>query len=78
MPTFTVKSPNSSEPHLGQDDTKSSGRFTVQDLLFQADFVGDRTFNPDILLIAGAIYIAMTLPLGALVGVVERRWAILR
>jgi aspartate/glutamate/glutamine transport system permease protein len=59
-------------------NTSLAGTITVADLLFQADFVGDRTFNPDILLIAGAIYIAMTLPLGALIGVVERRLAIQR
>ena len=59
-------------------NTSLSSTIAVEDLLFQADFVGNRTFNPDILLLAGLIYIAMTLPTGALVNAVERKWAILR
>ncbi len=59
-------------------NTSLAGTITVGDLLFQAEFVGNRTFNPDILLIAGAVYVALTLPTGALVNLVERRWAILR
>jgi His/Glu/Gln/Arg/opine family amino acid ABC transporter permease subunit len=59
-------------------NTSLASSVTVAELLFQADFAISRTFNPDILLIAGAIYVALTLPTGALVNVVERRWAILR
>lgn len=59
-------------------NTSLAGVIAVEDLLFQADFVGNRTFNPDILLIAGAVYVALTLPIGALVNLVERRWAIKR
>jgi putative glutamine transport system permease protein len=59
-------------------NTSLASTITVADLLFQADLVTDRTFNPDVLLIGGALYVAMTLPLGALVGVIERRWAIVR
>ena len=59
-------------------NTSLAGSITVGELLAQADFVGNRTFNPNTLLIAGAIYIALTLPTGALVNVVERRWAIKR
>ncbi|MGA7730235.1 MAG: amino acid ABC transporter permease [Chloroflexia bacterium] len=59
-------------------NTSLAGTVTVQELFFQSRFVQDRTFNPDILLLSGAIYLAMTLPLGALVSVIERRWAILR
>lgn len=59
-------------------NTSLAGTITVGDLLFQSEFVGNRTFNPNILLIAGAIYIMLTLPLGGLVNVVERRWAIKR
>jgi putative glutamine transport system permease protein len=59
-------------------NTSLATSITVPELLHQAEFVGDRTFNPNILLIAGAIYIALTLPLGAAVNVVERRWAIQR
>ena len=59
-------------------NTSLASTITVADLLFQADLVQDRTFNPDILLIAGALYVSMTLPLSALVNVIERRWAIVR
>ena len=59
-------------------NTSLAGTVAVPEVLYQADFVGSRTFNPNILLIAGAIYIALTLPLGGLVNVVERRWAIKR
>jgi ABC-type amino acid transport system permease subunit len=59
-------------------NTSLASTITVGDLLFQSDFVGNRTFDPNILLIAGAIYIALTLPLGGLVNVAERRWAIKR
>lgn len=59
-------------------NTSLASTITVADLLFQGDLVTDRTFNPDVLLIAGALYVAMTLPLGALVSVIERRWAIVR
>jgi His/Glu/Gln/Arg/opine family amino acid ABC transporter permease subunit len=59
-------------------NTSLASTITVGDLFFQSDWVGNQTFNPNILLIAGAIYVALTLPLGALIGVVERRWAIKR
>jgi glutamate transport system permease protein len=59
-------------------NTSLAGTISVEDLLFQANLVGNRTFNPDILLIAGAIYIALTLPTGVLVNFVERRWAFQR
>jgi His/Glu/Gln/Arg/opine family amino acid ABC transporter permease subunit len=59
-------------------NTSLAGTITVQELFFQSRLVQDRTFNPDILLLAGAIYLALTLPLGAVVNVIERRWAILR
>jgi putative glutamine transport system permease protein len=59
-------------------NTSLASTITVADLLFQASFVQDRTFNPDVLLIAGLVYLALTLPLGLAVNAVERRWAILR
>lgn len=58
-------------------NTSLASTISVADLLFQAELVRDRTFI-DTLLLAGALYVAMTLPLGALVNVVERRWAIQR
>jgi glutamate transport system permease protein len=59
-------------------NTSLAGTVTVGELLFQARFVQDRTFNPDILILAGAIYLALTLPLGVAVSAIERRWAIIR
>ena len=59
-------------------NTSLATTITVGDLMIHAQIVTDRTFDPNILLIAGAIYVSMTLPLGALVSVVERRWAIQR
>lgn len=59
-------------------NTSLASTITVGELLFQADFVGNRTFNPNILLIAGAIYVALTLPTGALFNVIERHWLIKR
>lgn len=59
-------------------NTSLAGTVTVAELLFQINFVQNRTFNPDVILLGGAIYLAMTLPLGALISVIERKWAILR
>ena len=59
-------------------NTSLASTISVADLLFQSQLVGSRSFNPDILLLAGAIYVALTLPTGVLVNVVERRWAIQR
>jgi His/Glu/Gln/Arg/opine family amino acid ABC transporter permease subunit len=59
-------------------NTSLASTVTVADLLFESSFVQDRTFNPDVLLIAGLIYLAMTLPLGVAVNAIERRWAIAR
>ena len=59
-------------------NTSLASTVTVGELLFQSSFVQDRTFNPDVLLIAGLVYLALTLPLGLVVNAVERRWAIAR
>ncbi len=59
-------------------NTSLASTITVADLFFQADFIGNRTFNPDILLIAGAVYVALTLPIAGAINLVERRWAIKR
>ena len=59
-------------------NTSLASTITVADLLFQADLVSSRTFDPNILLIAGAIYIALTLPIAGVINLVEQRWAIKR
>jgi His/Glu/Gln/Arg/opine family amino acid ABC transporter permease subunit len=59
-------------------NTSLASTITVGELLFQAQFVNDRTFSPYILPIVGVVYLAMTLPMGALVNAIERKWAIHR
>jgi putative glutamine transport system permease protein len=59
-------------------NTSLASTITVADLLFQSDLVSSRTFNPDVLLITGLIYLGLTLSVGAVVNLVERRWAIKR
>jgi His/Glu/Gln/Arg/opine family amino acid ABC transporter permease subunit len=59
-------------------NTSLASTITVAELYSQAQFVNDRTFNPLILPLVGLIYLAMTLPLGSLVSVIERKWAIHR
>ena len=59
-------------------NTSLAYAITVEELFYQGLFVNDRTFSPWILPLVGVIYLSMTLPLGALVGVIERKWAIQR
>lgn len=59
-------------------NTSLAGAITIPELLFQGDLVGSRTFNPDILLIVGLMYVALTLPIAGVINLVERRWAIKR
>ncbi len=59
-------------------NTSLASAVAVGDLVYQSDFIAGRTFDPNILLITGAIYLALTLPLGVLFNDLERRWAIKR
>ena len=59
-------------------NTSLASTITVAELLFQSDLVSSRTFNPDVLLITGLVYLVLTLSVGAVVNLVERRWAIKR
>jgi len=59
-------------------NTSLAGAITIPELLFQGDLVGSRTFNPNILLIIGLIYVALALPIAGVINLVERRWAIKR
>ena len=59
-------------------NTSLAYTISVGELFFQGNFVEARTFNPYILPLVGAIYVALTLPLGALVSFIERKWAIQR
>lgn len=59
-------------------NTSLASTITVGELLFQSDLVSSRTFNPDILLITGLVYLGLTLTVGTVVNLVEQRWAIRR
>lgn len=59
-------------------NTSLASIISIGELFFQGNFVEARTFNPLILPLVGVIYVALTLPLGALVGYIERKWAIQR
>jgi putative glutamine transport system permease protein len=59
-------------------NTSLAFTISVGELFFQGRFIDGRTFNPVLLPLVGAIYVALTLPLGALVNYIERKWAIQR
>lgn len=59
-------------------NTAIAQTITVGELLFQADVINSRTFDADVFLIAGGLYLAMIIPLAILVNVLEQRWAIKR
>lgn len=59
-------------------NTSLASAITIPELFFQGERVGSDTFNPDILLIIGLIYVALTLPIAGVINLVERRWAIKR
>ena len=46
---------------------------SVPELLFQAELIEGRTFNPDVFIIAGLLYLVLTIPLGGLVNLIEQR-----
>lgn len=59
-------------------NTSLAYTISVGEIFFQGTFVEARTFNPYILPMVGAMYVALTLPTGALVNYIERKWAIQR
>src|SRR5207245_1731624 len=59
-------------------NTSLCSAVAVPEVLYQAEVIEGRTFSPDIFLIAGMLYIGLTLPLGALVNLVERRFSLVR
>jgi len=59
-------------------NTSLAYTISVGEIFFQGTFVEARTFNPIILPMVGAMYVALTLPTGALVNYIERKWAIQR
>jgi putative glutamine transport system permease protein len=54
-------------------NTSLSGTIAVPDLLFQARVIESRTFNGNVLLVAGLMYIALATALGLLVNFAEAR-----
>lgn len=59
-------------------NTSLASAVAVPELLYQAEVVEGRTFNPDIFVIAGAIYLLITLPLAGLVNLAEQRLSLSR
>jgi His/Glu/Gln/Arg/opine family amino acid ABC transporter permease subunit len=59
-------------------NTSVASAITVPDLIYQAGFIEGRTFDPNIFVIVGVIYVAINIPLGLLVNFVERRLQIVR
>lgn len=59
-------------------NTSLANIISVGELLRQAEVVYSRTFKISSMLIAAAIYVALTLPIGALANLAEQRWAIKR
>lgn len=59
-------------------NTSLASAIAVPELLYQSRVVEARTFNPNILLIAGAMYLAITIPAGAAVNLLESRMSLAR
>jgi aspartate/glutamate/glutamine transport system permease protein len=54
-------------------NTSLASAIAVPELLYQSRVVEARTFNPNILLLTGLMYLALTIPAGLAVNVVEQR-----
>jgi putative glutamine transport system permease protein len=59
-------------------NTSLASTVAVPEILYQAEFIEGRTFNPNIFLIAGLLYLVLTLPASGLINVVERKLAVAR
>jgi putative glutamine transport system permease protein len=59
-------------------NTSLASTVAVPEILYQAEFIEGRTFNPNIFLIAGLLYLVLTVPASGLINVVERRLAMAR
>jgi His/Glu/Gln/Arg/opine family amino acid ABC transporter permease subunit len=57
-------------------NTSLASAIAVPELLYQARVVEARTFNPNVLLIAGVMYLAITIPAGAAVNLLESRMSL--
>ena len=59
-------------------NTSLCSAVAVPEVLYQAEIIEGRTFSPDIFLIAGLLYLVLTVPLGILANIVERRYSLSR
>jgi putative glutamine transport system permease protein len=59
-------------------NTSVASAITVPEIIYQSEFIEGRTFSPDIFLIAGLLYLVITVPLSGLVNVAENRLRIAR
>ena len=59
-------------------NTALASAVAVPELLHQAEVIEGRTFNPQIFLIAGLMYLLLTVPLSGLVNLVEERLSLAR
>ena len=59
-------------------NTSLASAVAVPELLYQAEVVEGRTFSPEVFIIAGLLYLVLTIPLGGLVNLVERRFSLAR
>jgi putative glutamine transport system permease protein len=59
-------------------NTSLASAVAVPELLYQSEVIEGRTFNPDIFVIAGVMYLLLTLPLAGLVNVLEQRLSLSR
>ena len=59
-------------------NTSLASAVAVPELLYQAGVIEGRTFDPEVFIIAGLLYLVLTIPLGGLVNLVERRFSLAR
>jgi len=59
-------------------NTSLASTIAVPELLYQSQIVESRTFNPNILIFTGLLYLAVTIPSSLLVNLVERRMSMAR
>ena len=59
-------------------NTSLASAVAVPELLYQAGVIEGRTFDPEVFIIAGMLYLVLTIPLGGLVNLVERRFSLAR
>ena len=59
-------------------NTSLASTVAVPELLHQAEVVEGRTFSPNVFLIAGLMYLILTVPMGGLVNLLEQRLSLAR